>query len=88
MLDSRAAEALQKVRDKCGALTVTSGYRCSAHNKAVGGATDSAHMYGRAVDIAAPASQQERIKQIALAAGFDKVLCNPEREYIHMQINK
>lgn len=28
-----------------------SGYRCKSHNKAVGGANDSQHLYGTAVDI-------------------------------------
>lgn len=30
---------------------VTSGYRCPEHNRAVGGAPDSPHLRGRAVDI-------------------------------------
>lgn len=30
---------------------ITSGYRCNAHNRAVGGKQDSAHTQGRAVDI-------------------------------------
>lgn len=32
-------------------IIVTSGYRTEAHNRAVGGAPDSQHLYGRAADI-------------------------------------
>jgi uncharacterized protein YcbK (DUF882 family) len=32
-------------------LPIVSGYRCPEHNRAVGGAPDSQHMYGSAVDI-------------------------------------
>jgi peptidoglycan hydrolase-like protein with peptidoglycan-binding domain len=31
-------------------LKVTSGYRCTAHNKSVGGASNSRHLYGIAAD--------------------------------------
>ncbi len=32
-------------------LRVNSGYRCAAHNKEVGGASKSQHIYGKAADI-------------------------------------
>lgn len=32
-------------------LRITSGYRCPEHNRAVGGAKDSQHMFGAAADI-------------------------------------
>lgn len=31
-------------------ITITSGCRCETHNKAVGGASNSQHLYGRAAD--------------------------------------
>ncbi len=43
--------ALEKLREKYGRpITLLSGYRCPTHNKAVGGASDSQHVHGRAVD--------------------------------------
>lgn len=43
---------LQPLRDAWGSgLTVTSGYRCEALNRAVGGSATSAHVYGWAADI-------------------------------------
>jgi len=43
---------LEVYRSKVGVpVAIVSGYRCPAHNKAVGGATNSQHMYGSATDI-------------------------------------
>jgi hypothetical protein len=46
-----AIASLQAVRDRVGALIVSSGYRSPAHNAAVGGATWSRHIYGDAFDL-------------------------------------
>lgn len=44
--------ALQALRDKLSKpVIIVSGYRCRTHNKAVGGASRSLHMQGRAADI-------------------------------------
>ncbi len=49
------AELLQRIRDRLGKpVTVTSGYRCTALNRAVGGVTSSDHMQGKAADIVVP----------------------------------
>lgn len=43
---------LEVYRSKIGRpVVIVSGYRCPQHNKAVGGATSSQHMYGSATDI-------------------------------------
>lgn len=45
-------EVLQKIRSHFGkAVVINSGYRTAKHNKAVGGATYSQHLYGMAADI-------------------------------------
>lgn len=41
---------LQPIRDKFGPITVTSGYRSPAVNKAIGGSTTSDHCKGYAAD--------------------------------------
>ena len=41
---------LQNLRDKYGAVKITSGYRCTSHNKEVGGSTNSKHTKGQAAD--------------------------------------
>lgn len=44
-------KVLQPIRDKVGAIKVSSGYRSPQVNKIVGGATSSQHLTGEAVDI-------------------------------------
>ncbi|MBG0776288.1 MAG: peptidase M15 [Desulfovibrionaceae bacterium] len=53
---------------------ITSGFRCAAHNAAVGGVAGSAHLAGRAADIAC-ASPAERLRIVAglLGAGFTRI---------------
>lgn len=45
-----------------GEFKITSGFRCTAHNKAVGGKAGSQHLTGKAVDIVAKASPQDVVK--------------------------
>ena len=52
MVDETLTVVLQCIREHFGkAVTITSGYRTTAHNAAVGGAKSSQHLYGRAADI-------------------------------------
>jgi zinc D-Ala-D-Ala carboxypeptidase len=49
------AKKLEEIRELLGnPIIITSGYRSPALNKAVGGAPNSAHMYGAAVDFICP----------------------------------
>jgi uncharacterized protein YcbK (DUF882 family) len=57
LIDYELVFDLQKLRDfitqKTGkehSIIVTSGYRCSKHNKEVGGRVNSAHIQGSAID--------------------------------------
>lgn len=51
-IDSDLVELLQKIRDHFGKpVIINSGYRTEPYNKKVGGANQSQHLYGRAVDI-------------------------------------
>lgn len=49
------AEMLERIRSTLGApITITSGYRSAAVNKAVGGVTSSDHSQGHAADFVCP----------------------------------
>ena len=43
-------ELLETLREKYGAIIITSGYRCPSYNSRVGGVNDSRHLYGQAAD--------------------------------------
>ena len=51
-------------------LIITSAYRSPAHNAKVGGRPRSAHLAGRAVDIAISGDKAHRLVRMALLFGF------------------
>jgi peptidoglycan hydrolase-like protein with peptidoglycan-binding domain len=52
LIDDELVKYLQTIRDHFKKpITVTSGYRCTVHNRNVGGATGSRHAKGQAADI-------------------------------------
>ena len=51
-------------------MIITSGYRSQAHNSAVGGSPNSAHVQGRAVDILVSGNEAYNILSLALKHGF------------------
>ena len=51
-VDAALITVLEKIRSHFDApIKVTSGIRCPDHNRAVGGASNSQHLYGKAADI-------------------------------------
>ena len=65
-MDAVLLEALEALREAYGApITVTSGYRCPAHNATVGGHPRSAHMAGLAVDV--HGADLKRLTELALS---------------------
>lgn len=52
-MDRKLITGLEKLRYLCGdrGIIINSGYRNPTHNRAVGGATNSQHLYGKAADI-------------------------------------
>jgi uncharacterized protein YcbK (DUF882 family) len=62
---------LVKLRDLLGKpMKITSGYRSKETNDAVGGAENSPHMYGKAVDVYIQGADALRLIELALQVGF------------------
>ena len=62
----RGLEALRKIQ---GPISIASGYRDPAHNRRVGGASQSRHMAGDAADIP-PKVSLERVKALRVFRGI------------------
>lgn len=79
-LQALAENILDPLREAWGApIVVTSGYRSPKLNKAVGGASQSQHMYGQAADIRTVSDRREDNmkllrKLIDLDLPFDKLI--------------
>jgi len=69
-LDQLRRQILDPMREAWGGpLIVTSGFRCRALNKAVGGVTNSAHLSGWAADIR-PSDKRRTARFILWAVGW------------------
>ena len=65
-VSDKLVEVLQDIRDHFGrAVTINSGYRTAAKNKAVGGAAYSQHLYGTAADISIRGVSPSRVATFA-----------------------
>jgi uncharacterized protein YcbK (DUF882 family) len=68
-------------------FVITSAYRCSKHNKEVGGVKNSAHVKGLAVDIAIPDNiARLNILRGLIIAGFRRIGIG--KDFIHADIDK
>lgn len=74
-MDEKLLNMLDAARKKAGIpFVITSGYRCPARNKQVGGVENSAHTRGMAADISCTDSKQRyTILNALLAVGFQRV---------------
>ena len=73
-------QVLEPVRAKFGIVRVTSGYRCAALNRLVGGAPGSQHVAGEAADIVCPALGAGGLAAwIAHALPFDQLILEAAR---------
>lgn len=81
--------ALQMIREKIGkAINITNAYRTESHNKRVGGASNSFHLYGMAADIWA-----RDITPVDLAKVIDTmfpttygVIAYPKKGIVHFDV--
>ena len=86
------AANLQIIRDYLGVtVTVTgSGYRTPKHNRAVGGAKDSQHLYAKAADINAkgftPKQLAAKIEELIAAKKIDQGGLGIYATFVHYDI--
>ncbi len=75
VMSTKFTNKIDKARKLSGVpFQITSGYRCEAHNEAIGGVEGSSHTRGFAADVAAPSSPvRYDIVRGALAAGFNRI---------------
>ena len=69
-------------------ITITSGYRCKALNKAVGGVATSQHQNGCAADFVCGSAEEtrklfEKIKSSG-SVPFDQLILEPQAGWIHI----
>lgn len=85
-ITSLVANILDPARDQLGApIIVTSGYRCPAHNAAVGGVPNSQHLRGEAADIYC--DDNEALARIIIdQARFDQLIIYPT--FLHVSYKR
>jgi len=87
-VDVRLESMVHRLEEEVGErLVVTSGYRCEAHNRAVGGSPTSSHKKGLAADLACDASRlRYRIIGAAIRLGFHRMGIG--KNFIHLDIDR
>lgn len=77
---------LQRLRDRLGVpINISSAYRTPKYNKAVGGSTNSQHLYGKAADITCSVDPLV-VAWVAQDLGFHGVECGIGSNYVHVDM--
>jgi uncharacterized protein YcbK (DUF882 family) len=84
-------QGLNRLREAFGKpLIVTSGFRCQAHNSAVGGAKASQHLYGTGVDIKPASGGKEELDRLFKLAQEEKAFTGigdgRPRGFVHLDV--
>jgi zinc D-Ala-D-Ala carboxypeptidase len=84
------AEALERVRKLLGyPISISSGYRNPELNRGIGGASQSAHLYGYAADFICPqfGTPKEIVKYLKYSGiKYDQVICEGGK-WIHLSVD-
>jgi len=87
-MDKELIWKLDLLRELVGEpLIIESGYRCERHNKAVGGAPNSAHLRGKAVDIRCTNSLL-RYKILNYAFYIRFIRIGIAKNFVHIDIDR
>lgn len=87
--DPELIRMLQTARDLYGkSMIISSGCRCIKRNRTVGGATNSAHITGKAADILTPTGiDRYLIIKALIQAGFERLGINFNKKFIHVDVD-
>lgn len=78
---------LQPIRDECGRIDISSGYRSKAVNDVVGGVDNSQHKKGQAADIRpAQSTLMDVYRWILNNLEFGSCIIYPDRKFIHVSL--
>lgn len=85
-IDPELVAKLEMIRDAVGfPLVITSGLRCESYNRKVGGAPQSAHKLGKAVDIrVAVSANRFALVRAAIQGGICRI--GVGRDFVHLDI--
>ena len=79
-------EVLEDIREFSGVpMTITSGFRCPAHNAAVGGAPSSAHLSGEAADFFV-SGNIDRFKFLEAAFVYGARRIGIGKDFVHVDV--
>lgn len=89
-VDPALIVGLEQLREKLGVpISINSGYRCPAHNMAVGGTADSQHMKGTAADITASGISPAEVARAAESVGvFQRGGIGIYSNFTHVDVRK
>lgn len=86
-VDERLVEKLQRLRDELGRpIIINSAYRCPERNRQVGGASESQHLFGRAVDIALGNQNLTGLEIAELAEDLGFTGIGLYKNFIHLDV--
>ena len=82
-------DKLQLIRDKIDfGMTINSGVRCEAHNKAIGGSPNSSHLLGLAADIKIHNAREGfLLVEQAYLAGFKRI-GDKYDNFVHLDVDQ
>ncbi len=86
-IEQELVEKLQELRMEYGSpMNITSGVRCRSHNRAIGGAENSSHLFSVAADVAMDdAILRHRFIRTALAMDWKRV--GIAKTFVHLDID-